>query len=91
MVAFSIKPLIGPFTIKEWERFLESSPPQDGVRLLLRKPKSAASGIAYPDALDVALCRKKISLSVTNHYPAYLRTIHCTVGRRILTNDRWVD
>lgn len=36
--------------------FLENDPPRDGIRLLLRKPKSTAPGIAYPDALDVALC-----------------------------------
>lgn len=76
MVAYKDKPLVGPFTITEWETFLENDPPQDGVRLLLlRKSKSSpcarGSSIAYPDALDVALCHGWIDSQGGSHNGDY--------------------
>lgn len=71
MVAFKDKPLVGPFTITEWETFLANDAPQDGVRLLLRKPTSSAPGIAYPDALDVALCHGWIDSQGGSHDDDY--------------------
>lgn len=56
MVSFADKALLHPITPAEWERFLESDPPDGGVRLQLRKKNSTAPGIAYAEALDVALC-----------------------------------
>lgn len=56
MVSYADKPLLGPLTAEDWEAFLSADPPDHGVRLLLRKKNSPAPGIAYPEALDVALC-----------------------------------
>lgn len=56
MVAFDDKPVLHPHTIEEWEAFLEQDPPDGGVRLQLRKKNSAAPGLLYGEALDVALC-----------------------------------
>jgi uncharacterized protein YdeI (YjbR/CyaY-like superfamily) len=56
MVSYADKPLLGPLTVAEWEAFLENDPPEGGVRLVLRKKTSSAPGIAYAEALDVALC-----------------------------------
>lgn len=72
MVSFKDKPLVGPFTLGEWETFLDDNPPDDGVRLLLRNPKSiAARGIAYPDALDAALCHGWIDSQGSSHDDDY--------------------
>ncbi|MDW4574080.1 YdeI/OmpD-associated family protein [Microbacterium sp. M3] len=43
-------------SVEEWERWLESEPDPDGVRLRVRKVASSKPGITYADALDVALC-----------------------------------
>ena len=56
MVGFADKPLFHPHTAADWEAFLENDPPDDGVRLQLRKKNSALPGIQYAEALDVALC-----------------------------------
>lgn len=56
MVAFADKPLLHPRAVVEWEAFLEGEPAAEGVRLQLRKKNSAAPGILYSEALDVALC-----------------------------------
>jgi uncharacterized protein YdeI (YjbR/CyaY-like superfamily) len=56
MVAASAKPELHVDTIEEWERWLESGPAPDGVRLRVRKAASSKPGITYAEALDVALC-----------------------------------
>ncbi|WP_344066605.1 YdeI/OmpD-associated family protein [Microbacterium pumilum] len=56
MVAASPKPELHVDTVEEWERWLESDPGLDGVRLRVRKAASKRPGISYADALDVALC-----------------------------------
>lgn len=56
MVATSAKPELRVDTIEEWERWLESDPGPDGVRLRVRKVTSSRPGITYAEALDVALC-----------------------------------
>ena len=56
MVAFADKPVLHPLTAADWQAYLENDPPDGGVRLQLRKKNSAAPGILYPEALDVALC-----------------------------------
>lgn len=56
MVAISAKPELRVDTIEEWERWLESDPGLEGVRLRVRKAASSKPGITYADALDVALC-----------------------------------
>ncbi len=56
MVSFADKPVFHPHTVAEWEAFLEQDPPDGGVRLQLRKKTSAAPGLLYAEALDVALC-----------------------------------
>lgn len=56
MVATSAKPELRVDTVEEWERWLDSDPSPDGVRLRLRKAASRAPGITYAEALDVALC-----------------------------------
>lgn len=56
MVATSAKPELRVDSIEEWERWLESGPGPDGVRLRVRKASSSAPGITYAEALDVALC-----------------------------------
>lgn len=40
----------------EWQAFLENDPPDEGVRLQLRKKSSSAPGMLWQEALDVALC-----------------------------------
>lgn len=71
MVSFADKPLIGPLTVQEWEAFLTGSPPDGGVRLLLRKKYSTAPGITYPEALDVALCVGWIDGQTSRHDDDY--------------------
>jgi len=56
MSSFAEKPVFHPRTASEWEMFLEADPPDEGVRLQLRKKHSTAPGIVYAEALDVALC-----------------------------------
>ena len=56
MVATSAKPELRVDTIEDWERWLESGPGSEGVRLRVRKAASRKPGITYADALDVALC-----------------------------------
>ncbi|MFJ6652892.1 YdeI family protein [Microbacterium sp. NPDC091313] len=56
MVAASAKPELHVDTVEEWERWLESDPSPDGVRLRLRKAATRKPGITYAEALDVALC-----------------------------------
>lgn len=56
MVAVSAKPVLHVDTVEEWERWLESDPDPDGVRLRIRKTASKEPGITYAEALDVALC-----------------------------------
>ncbi|MFC8681952.1 YdeI family protein [Microbacterium ureisolvens] len=56
MVAVSAKPELRVDTIEEWERWLESDPGPEGVRLRVRKASSSRPGITYAEALDVALC-----------------------------------
>lgn len=74
MVSFRDKPLMGPLTLAEWEAFLENDPPDDGVRLVLRRrpePTTRGGGggkeITYPDALDVALCHGWIDSQASRH------------------------
>jgi uncharacterized protein YdeI (YjbR/CyaY-like superfamily) len=50
------KPELHVDTVEEWERWLDSDPDPNGVRLRLRKKASAKPGITYAEALDVALC-----------------------------------
>lgn len=56
MVSFADKRLIGAVSAAEWEAFLESDPPGEGVRILVRKKHSAAQGITWVEAVEVALC-----------------------------------
>ena len=56
MAAVSDKPLLEFDHIDEWERYLEGSPSDIGVRLRVRKITSAKPGILVADALQVALC-----------------------------------
>ncbi len=56
MVAVSAKPVLHVDAVEEWERWLESDPDPDGVRLRIRKAASSKPGITYAEALDVALC-----------------------------------
>ena len=56
MVAASAKPELHVNTVEEWERWLESGPDPDGVRLRVRKVASNKPGITYAEALDAALC-----------------------------------
>jgi uncharacterized protein YdeI (YjbR/CyaY-like superfamily) len=55
MVSFADKPLLD-LTIEQWETYLAGEPDDGGVRLKLRKKNSAAPGITWSEALDVALC-----------------------------------
>jgi uncharacterized protein YdeI (YjbR/CyaY-like superfamily) len=43
-------------TVAEWEAYLRGAPDHGGVRLKLRKKNSAAPGMTWSEALDVALC-----------------------------------
>jgi uncharacterized protein YdeI (YjbR/CyaY-like superfamily) len=56
MVAHADKPEVHVDTALDWERYLEQSPPQTGIRLRLRKKSSTLPGMLYAEALDVALC-----------------------------------
>jgi len=56
MAAVSDKPILEFDHIDEWERYLEGSPSDIGVRLRVRKTGSAKPGILVADALQVALC-----------------------------------
>jgi uncharacterized protein YdeI (YjbR/CyaY-like superfamily) len=56
MVSFDDKPIIHADTVAEWERFLDSSPDDGGVRLRLRKKASTKPGIVWLEAVEVALC-----------------------------------
>ncbi|MGF1663834.1 MAG: YdeI family protein [Kineosporiaceae bacterium] len=55
MVSFEDKPLLR-LTVEEWDEYLASDPPPDGVRLTLRKKSSSAPGMTWDEALEVALC-----------------------------------
>lgn len=72
MASFADKKLIGPLTADAWEAFLDDDPPADGIRLLLRKKNSLASGITYAEALDVALCFGWIDGQVARHDDDYI-------------------
>jgi uncharacterized protein YdeI (YjbR/CyaY-like superfamily) len=56
MASFEDKEIHYFTTTAEWEAFLADDPPDEGVRLQLRKKSSAAPGIVWQEALDVALC-----------------------------------
>src|SRR3982751_3065473 len=56
MVSFADKPIHYFTSTADWEAFLRADPPDGGVRLQLRKKNSAAPGITWQEALDVALC-----------------------------------
>jgi uncharacterized protein YdeI (YjbR/CyaY-like superfamily) len=56
MVSFADKPIHFFTTSDQFRDFLEADPPDDGVRLQLRKKTSSAPGITWQDAVDVALC-----------------------------------
>lgn len=56
MASFEDKAIHYFTTTAEWQAFLAADPPDDGVRLQLRKKSSAAPGILWQEALDVALC-----------------------------------
>lgn len=43
-------------SVTEWEAYLAGTPDDGGVRLKLRKKLSAAPGMTWSEALDVALC-----------------------------------
>lgn len=85
MVASAAKPLVGPFSLKEWEDFLTNDPPDDGVRLLLRKSKSTAPGIDYIDARDTALCFGWVDSTARSHDDEYQQ--RCFTPRR--ARSRW--
>ena len=56
MASFEDKAIHYFTTTAEWEAFLADDPPDDGVRLQLRKKLSSAAGITWGEALEVALC-----------------------------------
>jgi uncharacterized protein YdeI (YjbR/CyaY-like superfamily) len=56
MASFEDKAIHYFTTTAEWEAFLADDPPDDGVRLQLRKKSSSAPGLLWQEALDVALC-----------------------------------
>jgi uncharacterized protein YdeI (YjbR/CyaY-like superfamily) len=56
MASFEDKAIHYFTTAAEWEAFLAADPPDDGVRLQLRKKSSSAPGILWQEALEVALC-----------------------------------
>lgn len=85
MVSSADKALVGPFTLKEWEDFLGSDPPDDGVRLLLRKSKSTAPGIDYVEARDAALCFGWVDSTARSHDGEYQQ--RCFTPRR--ARSRW--
>jgi uncharacterized protein YdeI (YjbR/CyaY-like superfamily) len=55
MVSMADRPVYD-FTIEQWEAYLAGTPDDGGVRLKLRKKLSAAPGMTWSEALDVALC-----------------------------------
>lgn len=85
MVSSAEKPLVGPFNLKQWEDFLSQDPPDDGVRLLLRKSKSTAPGIEYVEARDAALCFGWVDSTARSHDDEYQQ--RCFTPRR--TRSRW--
>lgn len=85
MVSFAEKALVGPFTLREWEDFLANDPPSDGVRLLLRKSKSTATGIDYIEARDAALCFGWVDSTARGHDEDYQE--RCFTPRR--ARSRW--
>lgn len=56
MVAHSDKPVLLFVTAPSWEAWLEENLTHEGIRLQLRKKRSAAPGITHPQALEIALC-----------------------------------
>src|SRR5690242_19702524 len=56
MAAHTDKPILELTSVDEWERYLEGSPSEIGVRLRVRKTGSSKPGILVADALQVALC-----------------------------------
>jgi uncharacterized protein YdeI (YjbR/CyaY-like superfamily) len=56
MASFDEKAIHLFTTQDEWEAFLIADPPDEGVRLQLRKKSSSAPGLLWQEALDVALC-----------------------------------
>ena len=56
MAAVGDKRILHVDSVEEWDAYLAGEPDPDGVRLRLRKKHAAVPGIAYPEALDVALC-----------------------------------
>lgn len=56
MASFEDKAIHSFTTTAEWQAFLATDPPDDGVRLQLRKKLSSAPGITWDEALEVALC-----------------------------------
>ena len=56
MVAHSDKPVLLFRTALDWETWLEVNLNHEGIRLQLRKKRSAAPGINHPQALEIALC-----------------------------------
>lgn len=85
MVSSANKALVGPFSVKEWEDFLTNDPPDEGVRLLLRKSKSTAPGIDYVDARDTALCFGWVDSTARSHDEDYQE--RCFTPRR--ARSRW--
>ncbi|KAJ0122688.1 hypothetical protein J7T55_003204 [Diaporthe amygdali] len=85
MVSVADKPLVGSFTLNEWEAFLSKDPPNDGVRLLLRKSKSTAPGIEYTDARDMALSFGWVDSTARGHDDDYQE--RCFTPRR--ARSRW--
>src|SRR5215207_1082640 len=56
MASFEDKAIHYFTTQAEWQAFLAADPPDEGVRLQLRKKSSSAPGMLWQEALDVALC-----------------------------------
>ena len=55
-MAVSLKPVLEFRTAGDWRDWLECASSPIGVRLRLRKKSSGKPGLAYAEALDVALC-----------------------------------
>jgi len=72
MVSFADKPLVGPLTVEQWESFLETDPPDGGMRLLVRKKNSTAPGVTWVEAVEVALCFGWIDGQVARHDDDYV-------------------
>lgn len=54
-MSFADKPILD-LTVETWEQYLAGDPDDGGVRLKLRKKTSAAAGMTWSEAVDVALC-----------------------------------